>query len=128
MSELDALVGYGLFVMLTLLLQTVAGMGQLGLGYLMGPRDEQRQVDGIAARLDRALNNSLVALTLFAPAALLIVLTLDKSTPLTQTLALIFVIGRVIYLPAYAFGIPVLRTLAWAAGFFATGALYLLAY
>ncbi|WP_299561753.1 MAPEG family protein [uncultured Sulfitobacter sp.] len=128
MSELDALVGYGLLVMVTLLLQATAKMSQLGVGYLMGSRDEQREVTGMAARLDRALHNSIVALTLFAPAVLLIILTGDKSTGLTQTLALIFIIGRVIYLPSYVFGIKGVRSIAWAAGFFATAALYIAAY
>jgi hypothetical protein len=69
-TELNILALYGLLVALTLILQTLGAFQQLGMGYLLSSRDEHRTVQGIAARLERATNNSITALVLFAPAIL----------------------------------------------------------
>ena len=126
MAETTALILYGFLVLLTLLLQATGALTQLGMGYLLGSRDEGRTVGGIAARLERALNNSVTAMVLFAPAVLLIEMT-DKSTNQTMLAATAFLIARVVYLPAYAFGIIGIRSLAWTVAFFATVLLYFLA-
>lgn len=123
MTETTALTLYGFLVLLTILFQATGAMQQLGLGYLMTSRDEGRTVSGMAARLERALNNSVVAMALFAPAVLLIAST-DQSSPATRLCALLFLLGRLVYLPAYVFGLVGIRTLAWAVGFFATTVLY----
>lgn len=123
MTETTALALYGLLVLLTILLQATGAMQQLGLGYLMTSRDEGRTVSGMAGRLDRALNNSVVAMALFAPAALLVTI-LDQSSPASRLCALLFLLGRLVYLPAYVFGLVGIRTLAWAIGFFATAVMY----
>jgi len=125
MTETTVLTAYGLLLMLTLLLQATGALQQLGMGYLLTSRDEKRTVSGIAARLERALNNSVVAMALFAPAVLILVVT-DKTTPQTLLAAQVFLIGRVIYLPAYALNLIGVRTLAWTAGFAATALLYFL--
>ena len=36
-----------------------------------------------------------------------------KLGPLTLWGAVLYVVGRAIYLPLYAFGVPVLRTIVW---------------
>lgn len=126
MTEVTVLVLYGLLVIVTLLLQATGALTQLGMGYLLGSRDEGRTVSGIAGRLERALNNSITAMVLFAPAVLLIVLT-DKSTSQTVLAAQAFLIARVVYLPSYAFGITGLRSLAWTVGLLSTALLYFLA-
>ncbi|MFT6673874.1 MAG: putative MAPEG superfamily protein [Sulfitobacter sp.] len=126
MTETTILALYGLLVMLTILLQATGAMQQLSLGYLMSSRDEGRSVTGMTARLERALNNSITALALFAPAVLLLVLS-DKTSGQTLLAAQVFLAARVIYLPCYIFGLIGLRTLAWFAGFAATALLYFLA-
>ncbi|WP_299781202.1 MAPEG family protein [uncultured Roseobacter sp.] len=126
MTEIQILALYGLLVILTLILQATGGLTQLGMGYLLGSRDENRTVKGIAGRLERALNNSVTAMVLFAPAILLIHVT-DSSTNETLLAAQAFLIARLVYLPSYAFGIVGLRSLAWTVGIVATIALYLLA-
>ena len=124
-DELSLLALYGLVVAFTILLQTTGVMGQLGMGYLLSARDEPRKVVGITARLERALANSVVAMTLFAPAVLILAAG-DKFTPSTLQAAQVFVVARLIYIPAYAFGIAGLRTLVWLVGFVATITLYFL--
>lgn len=126
MTEITVLVLYGLLVIVTLLLQATGALTQLGIGYLLGSRDEQRTVSGIAARLERALSNSVTAMVLFAPAILLIVVT-DSSTNQSILASQAFLIARLVYLPAYAFGIVGLRSLAWTVGLFSTALLYFLA-
>jgi len=125
-SELSILALYGLLVAITLLLQASGSMSQLGMGYLLSSRDEGRSASGIAARLDRALSNSVTAMALFAPAVLIIALR-EQSSQSSLLAAQIFLLARVVYLPAYAFKISGIRTLAWTIGFFATILLYFMA-
>lgn len=123
MTEITVLVLYGLLVILTLLLQATGAMTQLGMGYLLSSRDEGRTASGIAARLERALNNSITAMVLFAPAVLLIHVT-DSSSNQTLLAAQAFLIARIVYLPAYAFAITGVRSLAWTVGLLSTALLY----
>lgn len=125
-DELTILALYGLVVMVTLLAQTSGAASQLGVGYLLSSRDKSRTAEGIAGRLNRALDNSVTAMALFAPAILLLEMR-GAFSPHTLTAAQVFLVARLVYLPAYAFGITGLRTLAWLAGFFATGILFILA-
>ncbi|MGB0658666.1 MAG: MAPEG family protein [Mangrovicoccus sp.] len=125
-SSLDSLALYGLLVVITLILQAIGALQQLGIGYLLSSRDEHRSLEGMTARLDRALNNSITAMALFAPAVLLIH-TQNITTPYVDTVALVFLIARLVYLPCYVFDIQGLRSGAWGVGFFATLALYTVA-
>ncbi len=126
MTEVTVLVLYAFLVIVTLLLQATGALTQLGMGYLLGSRDEGRTVSGIAGRLERALNNSITAMVLFAPAVLLILLT-DKSSNQTVLACQAFLIARIIYLPSYAFGLTGIRSLAWIVGLLTTALLYFLA-
>ncbi|KAJ02784.1 MAPEG family protein [Sulfitobacter mediterraneus] len=126
MTETTILAAYGLLVLLTILLQVIGSLQTLSMGYLMSARDEPREVGRMTARMNRALNNSITAMALFAPAILLLVVQ-DKTTPTTLLVAQLFLVARIIYLPVYALGVPAIRTLAWLVGFAATAVLYLLA-
>ncbi|MDF1727673.1 MAG: MAPEG family protein [Sulfitobacter sp.] len=126
MTELTLLAAYGLLVLITLLLQVLGSMRTLSIGYLMSARDEPRDVGKMTARIRRALDNSITAMALFAPAVL--ILEVQDRTDASSLLACqVFLIARIIYLPVYALGVPTIRTLAWLAGFAATAILYLLA-
>lgn len=92
---------------------------QLGTRYTGGNRDEQRQPEGVAGRLFRALNNHFESLILFTIAALVVTLG-DASTELTRTCAWVYLGARVLYVPAYASGVFLLRSLIWTVGFVAT--------
>ena len=72
MTELQILAAYGLLVLLTILLQVLGSLSTLSMGYLMSSRDEPREVGRMTARIKRALDNSITAMALFAPAILLI--------------------------------------------------------
>ena len=123
MTETTLLAASGLLVMLTILLQVLGATRQLSMGYLMSSRDETRTTTGITARLERALNNSVVALALFAPAVLLVEI-MGRNNSATLLAAQVFLLARIIYVIVYALGVPTIRTLAWLAGYAATAVLY----
>ena len=125
-SELSILAIFGLYTALTLLAKVTGAATQLDMAYLLSSRDEHRTLQGMTARLDRALANSVVAMALFAP-AILILAARDQFSAATLTAAQVFLVARVLYTPVYAFGIPLVRTLLWLAGFAATVLLYLMA-
>ena len=127
-SELSILALYGLLVVLTVLLSVLTAMRQVGLMTLGGARENMPPLTGVAGRMARTLDNSVVAMTLFAPAILLLSVQ-DAFTSGTLLAAQIFMIARVLFVPIYAFAVPVpfLRTVVWMAGFLATIYLYLTA-
>jgi uncharacterized MAPEG superfamily protein len=86
---------------------------QRGLRYNAGPRDEPvPPVTGVAGRLERALRNFLETFPLFA-AAILIAHVVTVHNGFTLWGAWLYFLGRVFYLPLYAFGVPYIRSLAW---------------
>ena len=67
-------------------------------------------------RSRRALTNMNEAMVMFMPVALLAAM---NGTPTTG--ALIFLGARLVYLPAYLLGVPVLRSVAWVIGLLGIG-------
>jgi len=87
---------------------------QRGLLWNTGPRDGvPAPLTGLAGRLDRASRNFLETFVFFA-AAVLMLAFLQKGNEHTVLGAQIWFWARVAYLPAYAIGIPFLRTAVWA--------------
>lgn len=125
-SELSILALFGLLVTVTLVIQVLLALPQLGLPYLAGPRDAGKALEGVAARALRCLENSVVAMALFGPAVLIHAVQ-DSSTSTTLLLAQIFLLARVVYVPIYLLGIPWVRTLVWLVGIGATLLLFVLA-
>ncbi len=93
----------------------VAGSGgERNFAWLAGPRDEARPVGTVAGRLDRALKNFLETFPLFAAAVLACAAANKLGTSQTIYGAAAYVIGRTLYVPLYAMGTPLLRTIVWA--------------
>lgn len=92
---------------------------QLGVAYTGGNRDEQRQATGMAGRLKRALDNHFEGLILFTIAVVVVVLG-EASSSLTESCAWAYLWARILYVPAYASGIYLVRSLIWTVGFVAT--------
>lgn len=126
-SELSILALYGLLTIVVMLIQILSAVAQVGVPYLVSARDEGRELTGVPARAERCLNNSIVAMALFAP-AILILAVLDAFTGATLLAAQMFLIARVIYAGLYYTGIPWLRTVVWLAGFLPTIFLYWAAF
>ncbi|MEO6772183.1 MAG: MAPEG family protein [Kofleriaceae bacterium] len=79
---------------------------------IVGPRDDLPRMSVVAGRLDRAKNNLLESLPIFLTLALLTLMKGGDTSEVSNA-ALIFLIARVVYVPAYMIGVPVLRSLVW---------------
>ena len=85
---------------------------QHGLSYGLSPRDEKKPVTGVGARVERAFANYMQTFPFFAAAVLLAAIT-GRHSWLTITGAQLYFWARLLYVPLYAFGIPIARTLAF---------------
>lgn len=68
-----------------------------------------------AKRAIRAHTNAIENLAIMAP-AVLVAHALGISTPVTQTAVMVYFLARLVHYVVYTAGIPVVRTLAFAAG------------
>ena len=125
-TELTVLVLAALLQCAQFVAYSVAANLQVGTATALGPRDTKIELTGIAGRLQRALNNHFEGLVLFAIAVLAVHLG-DKSSGLTANLAWAYLAARILYVPAYAFGLVPWRSLVWAVGWLATLGLLILA-
>jgi uncharacterized MAPEG superfamily protein len=92
-----------------------ARTGQYGLKWNTGPRDETMPpLSAFAERLRRAQDNLYETLPLFI-AAVLIAHAAGKENAQTVMGAQIYLAGRVVYVPLYAFGVRQVRSLVWLA-------------
>ncbi|OYU39577.1 MAG: hypothetical protein CFE33_09390 [Pseudorhodobacter sp. PARRP1] len=119
--ELTALALAGLLQAVQFALFAIPANMQLGTGYTSSARDRppSRQLSVVAARLQRALNNHFEGLILFTLAVVVVTLS-NQSTAVTQYAAYTYLAARVLYVPAYAFGLRPWRSAIWAVGFAAT--------
>lgn len=124
--ELTALALAGLLQGLQFSLYSVLANLQVGPKYAMGPRDTPRQLTGYAGRAQRALNNHFEGLILFTLAVVTVTYA-DKSSGYTNLCAAAYLAARVLYVPAYLFGLSPWRSLIWFVGFGATMAMLVLA-
>jgi uncharacterized MAPEG superfamily protein len=86
---------------------------QRGYRWTAGPRDEPLPpLRGIAGRLARANANFLETFPFFA-AAILAVLATGTHSPWSKWGVILYVSGRIAYLPLYAFGVFLVRSMAW---------------
>ena len=112
--ELQLLAAAVVIGLIQLLWGAAAARRQQGLKWAAGPRDEARPLDGVAARLDRALRNFLETFPFFAVAVIVAYLG-GKLGDLTLWGSALYVAGRAVYVPLYAAGVPLARSLAWFA-------------
>jgi uncharacterized MAPEG superfamily protein len=86
---------------------------QRGYRWTASPRDEEVEpLRGVAGRLNRALRNFVETFPLFAAAVLAAHVT-DTHDALTEWGAQLYFWGRVAYVPLYAAGVPLIRSLVW---------------
>ncbi len=85
---------------------------QHGIAYGLSPRDEKKPLTGIGARVERAFANYMQTFPFFA-AAVLIAHVAGRHSWLTVLGAQLYFWARLVYVPLYAFGVPVARTVAF---------------
>ncbi|MDR3448624.1 MAG: MAPEG family protein [Alphaproteobacteria bacterium] len=108
------LLGWTLVLALAqILLVTLLRLKEAGLAYNMSPRDVPGAPTGkITARLIRAQANLFETLPLFA-AAVLIAHAMGRESNITLLGTQLYLGARIVYVPIYAAGICVVRTLTW---------------
>ena len=86
---------------------------ETGIAFNAGPRDEPGPPVGkVTGRLQRAQKNLYESLPLFA-AAVLIAHVAHRDGALTLWGAWLYLIARIVYVPLYGFGVPMVRSIVW---------------
>ncbi len=123
--ELTVLTLAALLQVVQFVLMSVPANMELG-GTTMTARDRSRLGGSMedllsdkTARLYRALNNHFEGLILFTIACVVVTLA-DQSSPFTAACAWTYLAARLLYIPAYYFGLAPWRSLIWMVGFAAT--------
>lgn len=111
-TELVVLTWGCILAFIHILVAVQAKTRQYGAKWNVGARDEDLPpLNPVAGRLARAQANFFETFPIFL-AAVILVLSLG-STDQTKLGAWLWLGGRVAYLPLYAFGVPLVRSLAW---------------
>jgi uncharacterized MAPEG superfamily protein len=110
--DLWALVAAIALAVVQLTIASVLTLRQMGGRWVAGPRDNPREVVGVSGRFVRAHRNLLEIFPQFV-AALFVVHAAGAVGHLTSTGAWTFVVGRTLYLPAYAFAPAGVRPVCW---------------
>ena len=86
---------------------------QRGYRWTASPRDEKVEpLVGVAGRLERALRNFLETFPLFVAVVVVAQLT-GTHDALTEWGSRLYFWGRLAYVPLYAAGVPLVRSLVW---------------
>jgi uncharacterized MAPEG superfamily protein len=111
--ELDVLAGSVVLGIVQILLQAHSASLQRGYRWAASPRDEPvAPLTGVAGRLERALRNFLETFPLFAVAVLIAHLQ-GRQGWMTRWGALMYLGGRIAFVPLLVLGVPLLRSVIW---------------
>jgi uncharacterized MAPEG superfamily protein len=125
-TELTVLALSGLLICVQLAIYSVLANLQVGVRYSLGSRDAPLNLTGMAGRAQRALNNQTEGIVLFTVAVVVLTLA-DKSSGLTGNLAWAYLFARILYVPAYLFGLSPWRSIIWFVGWLSTLAMLIIA-
>jgi uncharacterized MAPEG superfamily protein len=117
--ELTVLALAALLQVFQFVLYSITANLQVGPKKAMSPRDEPIHLTGAAGRLQRAMNNHFEGLILFTIAVVVVTFS-DQSNVITQFCAHLYLIARILYVPAYVQGLAPWRSIIWMVGFIAT--------
>ncbi|MGH1577303.1 MAPEG family protein [Planktotalea sp.] len=116
--ELTALTLAALLQVLQFSAYSLSSIMQVGVRKAAGPRDTQIELTGTAGRLQRAMNNHFEGLILFTIAVVVVTYT-DQSNAITMLCSFAYLAARILYIPAYVFGLAPWRSLIWFIGLIA---------
>ena len=119
--ELTVLTLAALLQGLQFVLYAVPANREIGPGYTMSARDREpsRKLSDRTARLGRALDNHFEGLILFGIAVGVVQMS-AQNPAFTPACAWVYLIARILYVPAYALGLRPHRSIIWIIGFAAT--------
>lgn len=110
--ELWILLSAALLGLVHITAASFAFKAQVGNRYTVGARDEDLQPIGVAARLYRAQRNFQETFAIFATCVVIVHLS-DAYGSLSYWGSILYLVGRILFLPLYAAGVPWLRTFSW---------------
>jgi uncharacterized MAPEG superfamily protein len=115
MPETTVLLWSVVLGLVQLVLASMAMNNSVGLPYNLSSRDvpPSNAISQMAGRLVRAFNNFRETFGFFAVAVLLVAI-LNKHDQTSALGAQLYFWARLIYVPVYALGIQVVRTIVWA--------------
>jgi uncharacterized MAPEG superfamily protein len=123
-TELLGLVAAAALGLVHIVLASHSASFQRGYRWSAGPRDEPfSPLDGVAGRLARANANFLETFPFFA-AAILAVIATGAQSPWSRWGVFLYLGGRIAYLPLYAFGVVLVRSIAWNVAIAGIAAVY----
>ena len=102
-----------------IILAGVSANKDVGQKYLLSPRDGKPDFSQRTSRLRRAVENHFQGLIFFTIAVVLTVSS-NQSSGFTALCAWIYLLARIVYVPAYVLGWVPGRTIIWGVGFAAT--------
>ncbi len=85
---------------------------QVGNRYTVGAREENLQPTAMAARMHRAQQNFLETFAVFSACVVIVNLS-DSYGSFSYWGSILYLSGRILFLPLYAAGVPWLRTFSW---------------
>lgn len=113
--ELKMLLAAVVVGFLQLIAAAIFARRQQNLTWAAGARDEAMPpLTGVAGRLDRAFRNFMETFAFFAAAVIVVYLAGRSGGHLSVWGCVMYVAGRLVYVPLYAAGIPRIRTVVWA--------------
>ena len=111
--ELRMLLLSAVFGMAHIILTAHSASLQRGYRWTASPRDHAvPPLTGVTGRVERGLLNFLETFPFFI-CAVFVAHVLDLHNSYTEWGALLYFWGRVVYLPLYALGIRIVRSIAW---------------
>lgn len=113
-GDLWALLAALLLASVQLAIASVVTLRQLGGDWVAGPRDIPRETSGVNGRFVRAHRNLLEIFPQFL-AALFLVHAAGAVGAVSTVGSWLFVVARIIYVPAYAYAPPGVRPACWLA-------------
>ena len=112
-TELTMLVWASLLGIFHLLVVAQFSRQQYGLKWIGSARDEPRTaMTGVGGRIERAYRNFLETFPYFI-AAVAVVTISGQADRVSAWGAIAYFAGRLVYVPLYAWGVPVIRGLVW---------------
>lgn len=112
-TEINMLWASAVLGVVYLLAAVLPSVAARGMPWALGPRDEPgADIGKIGGRLDRAWKNFCETFPIFV-VAVVADLSLKGGSELGALGAQLYFWGRVAFLPIYASGLPVVRTVAW---------------
>ena len=125
-TEITVLTYAALLQVVQFALMSISANLDVGPGKTMSPRDPSRLGKPVQellsekpGRLFRAFNNHFEGLILFTIAVVVVTLG-EQSSVFTAICAWVYLGARILYIPAYYYGLAPGRSIIWFVGFLAT--------